>query len=475
MKRLNSHNPNGNPSLTPGNPNLPDFNRTSQRTPAKKTFKPYLPADVRQRIGMLGPAIRNRTEQTPLAIGIPKLYVPEEERTHFFNFPDDIFSEILPQLNQKAMLSLAASSRFGYFQVDRHAPMRRLPGLLADLRRLRVGTLSIDPDSFKAFLEAITAVGDYDRALLTPLAPALRCAVTFAMDAWANSRLLERNRIKSHTLVTEFLKHNYDPAFENGLEQILQWHLKYDDNRISTVAFAWASFFASPHVSLEIRSRTFETLVGFLFEPKTKIFHPEKLADVAIKNSLHLNFLTIGLLALLDTSTNFFVERIDKRLAELKDVDPAAEILLVLSATSNYTRPCLQATEIIRHYAILSKMLDAAAKSADGNTETLLLELISIFERTIADMIGGSGPLDREFSYHFPFNQILQYMSAEESASFAAIAAFARSLADKIFKLQGAKVGKSSLARFSTVMQALRHVSPEFDDYIGIVRRPWEN
>jgi len=212
-----------------------------------------------------------------MSVREPRVYLLEEDKPHFFTLPDDVFSHIIPKLNKKAVRSFAASCRLGHLFVDRHLPMRRLPSLLGDLRRLRVGNLSINPDSFETFLEAIAVDGDYDRALLIPLSPGLRCAVTVAMDTWGKARVSAGNRNKLHALAGEFLRKNYNSDFENGVKEILQWHLQQEGKRICTVGVQWKDFFANPNLSLAIRSRTFNTLISLIGTPSILIFHPEEL------------------------------------------------------------------------------------------------------------------------------------------------------------------------------------------------------
>lgn len=463
MKRTNSS---GNLPPTPVNASLSDFDATSYKTRAKKTLAPYLPADVRLRARALATETTHRSEGAKLEMRAPGVYVPEEERPHFFKLPDDVFTQIIPRLNQKAVVSMAASCRLGYFHVDRQAPMRRLPGLLGDLKRLRVGNLSIDPDSFKAFLEAIASGGDYDRALLTPLSPALRCAVTVATQTWGGNRLLARDRIKLNTLISEFLKTNYDQNFDCGVKQVLEWHLKHEENRICSVAAHWANFFANPNVSLETRSRTFEILIDFLFVPKTKLFRPDCLLRIARVNLLTLNFLTTGMLALIDPSSTYFLKQIDQKLAELKESDAKHEMLFLIDFS-------IRKTEFLgstRQCEVFLQILDATAKFPEKDTEMVLLKLIAKLEQFRLNGIGSLELLDNVFSDFLASNQNLRKEFDEKATPalivLPSIGILLHSLVDRIAKLQNAELALSLQRKISDVMLKSDIFLPQFAEYM---------
>lgn len=466
MKRTNS---NGNLPPTPVITNLSDRDAASRETPVKKSLAPYLAADVQQRARALASERECISGEAKLAMRTPNVHVLDEERPHFFSLPDDVFAQIIPRLNQKAIVSMAASCRLGFFHADRLHPMRRLPGLLNDLKRLRVGNLSIDPDSFKAFLEAISLGGDYDRALLTPLSPALRSAVTVATQTWGGNRLSARNRIKSNTLIIEFLKTNYDPNFESGVKQVLEWQLERDENRICSVAPHWANFFANATLSLELRSRIFETLIDFLFVAKTKLFRPESLSKIAMENSLTLNFLSVGVLALLNPKSNFLFSQINQKLADLKESDPTRELLLMIDCTLRHNRS-VPSNERTRLCAIFLKMLDVITEFPDKNIELVLLKMIAVLKKFSLFGLGGHELTDIVFSGPYAFSQSLRKEFDEKAAALpgvpAAGAIFACSLVDRISKLQNADLVQSLMHKVSIVMQESFSLTPQFAEYM---------
>ena len=127
-------------------------------------------------------ALTSRSEQQNPALRI------RLGQVDFGNFPlpQEINIQIARRLKTSADRSnLALTCRPAYQAVDLAYPMRRVPGLAADLKSTCKGQLKLRLENLQAFDDHLQRDGAYDQALLTPISSGARLAASIAMMIWA--------------------------------------------------------------------------------------------------------------------------------------------------------------------------------------------------------------------------------------------------------------------------------------------------
>lgn len=142
----------------------------SPRTPAEQT-------------STLRIALTSRSEQQNPALNI-KLGLVNHGN---LPLPQEITIQIAQRLKKSSdRANLALSCRPAYQAVDLAYPMRRVPGLVADLKSTCKAQLKLRLDNLQAFDDHLRRGGAYDQALLTPISSGARFAASIAMMIWAS-------------------------------------------------------------------------------------------------------------------------------------------------------------------------------------------------------------------------------------------------------------------------------------------------
>lgn len=159
----------------------------------------------------------------------PVVYSVQDQPTGLFDMPEAVLNLINEQCNGKLTKFLRPTCRADYRYDDTLNPLRRLPGLIGDLKSVMTGqNLTRGPAFVAAFLDALELKGGYDRVLLTPLSPEVRCAAGFGSLLLTQFRLKHaREKYKNERdnelalLSLDFVEENYNAGFLPGLQSLL--------------------------------------------------------------------------------------------------------------------------------------------------------------------------------------------------------------------------------------------------------------
>lgn len=289
------------------------------RTPMRDTTTSYLRKDVEGRVFELASSREQETRKWTVKLRPPSLYAMHDQPASLFDIPEDVLNLIIRKCDPKAGKFLGLSCRAGYRYVDTLDPLRRLPGLIDDLERLREKNRTANPDSVAAFLDALEAKdGEYDRVLLTPLSPAVRCAAGVAVLLWTRCRLQRAKDQDEMDLVNlYFVEENYDAGFLPAIETLLPL-VRINKTSAEKRTKGLNLLFRSDKITVENKLAIFRKLLELA---QKDICDYSSLSRIADENKLPLTLRDIGILALMNDVPNIFLPRLPGEYAKV----PATE------------------------------------------------------------------------------------------------------------------------------------------------------
>nr|WP_314629996.1 hypothetical protein [uncultured Noviherbaspirillum sp.] len=367
------------PTLVPANtPELPGIAATYSDNLTIKKIVPYLADDVHKRILNLASDRERSSNRFDVKLQ-PKLHTPDPERLSFFDYPGDTYKNIFPRLSQHQWHLLKSSCHRGA-QLHREAfPMYPLPGLLGDLKRLRVKNLSVHPEGFKAYLEAIAAGGAYDRVLLTPMSNAHRCAVAVAMQLWAHSRKVHRNDYTSLVALTvKFIDKNYDVHFLDGMKDVFHWHLVNTTGHLPEGSML-RKLFNVTNLDRDTKSLIFQKFLEVLCETHFEVTKGLELISLAQDFDLKLTVVSTGILAFLEEKSSRFMEMLPILLHQLSSEESRKAVFQIINFGISKK---LFESHSIKWLLSFTQMLGGATREfSESDRKIILIKIISIYHQ----------------------------------------------------------------------------------------------
>lgn len=443
---------------------------------------PYSRKDVYNRVLELGSSKEQVNRKWTVKLAPPVLYELHDRPTGFFHIPHDVLNQIVRQCDRKHAGSLAMSCRAGYRYADAVNPLGRLPGLIADLHRLHSRGYIADQDGIMAFLDVLEVDGGYDRALLTPLSPAVRCAAGFAVLLWTPYRLggarlgdIDEMDMVNMGFVEKYYHADFLPAIRTLLPLV-----NPNELRPRKQVEAFRIFFRSGKLSAEIKMPVFRKLLELTTDHFT-------LYTIAKTNELPLGLVDIGVLAMGSFADEYSFPELAERYVEASagELNKAAHYFVDFQITDiDIYGDDFLSRKIHILLGFLSVVGDANAIDNELCVKmTSLLETALLNHDLIAEeidrMFSGTCDQKNEFLRRFNDSQFLKKIDKDGVEWFvegAAIrgaklktflySAFAYLLIEKIGEFKGYLDVGNLISGIHAVVQKRKGVGINFDAYV---------